>query len=79
MNQCDHEKADFDLTLEQATNRFGQKLIPFQYPLNQGKGFNQIIDALRMVLYEFPSDGGKPIKKEIPGSELARAQKCIMQ
>ncbi|MFZ1378773.1 MAG: elongation factor G [Saprospiraceae bacterium] len=75
VNQCDHEKADFDLTLEQATNRFGQKLIPFQYPLNQGKGFNQIIDALRMVLYEFPSDGGKPIKKEIPGSELARAQK----
>lgn len=75
INQCDHEKSDFDNTLEQATTRFGSKLIPFQYPLNQGKTFNQIIDALRMVMYEFPSDGGKPIKKSIPESELARAQK----
>ncbi|MEP7195486.1 MAG: elongation factor G [Saprospiraceae bacterium] len=73
INQCDHEKCDFDSTLEQAINRFGPKLIPFQYPLNQGKGFNQIIDALRMVMYEYSEAGGKPEKKEIPASELARA------
>jgi elongation factor G len=74
INQCDHEKADFDTTLEQAIARFGPKLIPFQYPLNQGKNFNTIIDALRMVMYEFGPDGGKPIKKEIPASELSRAK-----
>ena len=74
INQCDHEKADFDTTLEQAIARFGTKLIPFQYPLNQGKNFNAIIDALRMVMYEFGPDGGKPIKKEIPASELSRAK-----
>ncbi len=75
INQCDHEKSDFDNTLEQAQSRFGHKLIPFQYPLNQGKDFNKIIDALRMVMYEFPSDGGKPIKKAIPDSEMEKAQK----
>ncbi|HRI00966.1 MAG TPA: elongation factor G [Saprospiraceae bacterium] len=75
INQCDHEKSDFDQTLEQAVNRFGHKLIPFQYPLNQGKGLNQIVDALRMVMYEFPSDGGKPVKKPIPDSEKDKAQK----
>lgn len=37
INQCDHEKADFDTSLEQAKARFGNKLIAFQYPLNPGK------------------------------------------
>lgn len=73
INHLDHEKADFNLTLEQARNRFGPKILPFQYPLNQGNGFNAIVDALRMVVYEFPQDGGKPEKKPIPESEMAKA------
>ncbi|MBK8490665.1 MAG: elongation factor G [Saprospirales bacterium] len=73
INQVDHEKADFEATLEQAINRFGPKVLAFQYPLNPGTGFNSIIDALRMVMYVFPPDGGKPEKKEIPASERDRA------
>lgn len=73
VNQCDHEKSDFDSTLEQAKSRFGNKVLAVQYPYNQGNGFNAIIDALRMVMYEFPADGGKPEKKEIPDTELKRA------
>jgi len=74
VNQCDHEKADFESTLEQAKQRFGNKVLPVQYPLNQGTGFNQIVDALRMVMYEFSDDGGKPEKKAIPESEMAKVQ-----
>ncbi|WDT68659.1 elongation factor G [Cloacibacterium sp. TD35] len=73
INQMDHLKADYDTTLEQLKNRFGSKVIPIQYPLNSGDGFNQIVDALRMVMYEFPATGGKPEKKPIPESEMARA------
>lgn len=73
INQLDHEKADYDTTLEQAQARFGNKVLPFQYPLNPGTGFNAIIDVLRMVMYVFPPDGGKPEKKAIPDSEMARA------
>ncbi|MEZ7507603.1 elongation factor G [Cloacibacterium sp. Arc13] len=73
INQMDHQKADYDTTLEQLKNRFGSKVIPIQYPLNSGDGFNQIVDALRMVMYEFPTIGGKPEKKPIPESEMARA------
>lgn len=73
INQLDHEKADFEATLEQAQSRFGNKVVPIQYPLNQGLGFNSIVDTLRMVVYEFPADGGKPIKKPIPESEKAKA------
>jgi elongation factor G len=73
VNQVDHEKADFDATLEQAVNRFGHKVLAFQYPYNTGSGFNAIIDALRMVMYVFPPSGGKPEKEEIPASEKDRA------
>ncbi|MCB0598739.1 MAG: elongation factor G [Lewinellaceae bacterium] len=74
INQVDHEKADFDATLEQAKNRFGHKIIPVQYPLNQGTGFNTIVDALRMTMYVFPPEGGRPEKQPIPDSEIERAQ-----
>ncbi|MBW8358810.1 MAG: elongation factor G [Weeksellaceae bacterium] len=73
INQMDHPKADFDTTLQQAKERFGPRLVPIQYPLNSGGNFNQIVDALRMAMYEFPKDGGKPDKKPIPESEMARA------
>lgn len=75
VNQMDHPKADFEASLEQIKNRFGSKVLPIQYPLNSGEGFNQIIDALRMVMYEFSANGGKPEKKPIPESEMARANK----
>jgi elongation factor G len=74
INQLDTEKADYDATLQQAQDRFGEKVIPVQYPLETGVGFNKIIDALRMVMYVFPDGGGKPEKHDIPASEMQRAQ-----
>ncbi len=74
INQMDHEKADYEATLQQAQDRFGSKVIPVQYPLESGVGFNKIVDALRMVVYVFPDGGGKPEKEPIPDSELQRAQ-----
>jgi elongation factor G len=73
INQMDHDKADFESTLEQAIERFGKKVIPIQYPYNSGAGFNSIIDALRMIMYVFPEDGGKPEKQPIPDSEKEKA------
>lgn len=73
INQLDHEKADFETTLEQARARFGNRVIPFQFPVNQGPGFNAIIDALRMVMYKFPVGGGKPEKQPVPAEYQARA------
>ena len=73
INQVDHEKANYDNSLAQAQARFGAGVIPIQYPLNPGKGFNKIVDALRMVVYNFPEGGGKPTKEAIPDSEKDRA------
>ncbi len=74
VNQIDHEKADFDKTVEQARNRFGSSVVVVQYPMNQGVGFNAIVDVLNMVMYQFPAEGGKPQKLPIPAAELERAE-----
>ncbi len=73
INQLDHDKANYDATLEQLKERFGPKVLPVQYPLNSGADFNTIVDALRMVMYVFPKEGGKPEKKPIPDAETGRA------
>lgn len=75
INHLDHEKADFETTLLQAQTRFGNRVMPIQYPVEVGKGFHQVIDALRMVMYDFSEAGGKPKKMKIPASELERANK----
>jgi elongation factor G len=75
VNKLDHEKADFDSTVAQAKNHFGANVAVVQYPLNQGTGFNAIIDVLKMTMYKFPAEGGKPEKLPIPDEERARADK----
>lgn len=75
VNHVDGENADFDKTVEQAKNIFGSKVTVVQYPLNQGIGFNAIIDVLKMTMYKFGADGGKPEKLPIPDSEKEKANK----
>jgi elongation factor G len=75
VNQVDHEKADFDRTVEEAKSSFGRKVTVVQYPMNQGIGFNTIIDVLKMTMYKFPNEGGKPQKLPIPDSEKEKAEK----
>lgn len=74
VNKVDHPKADFDRAVEMAKERFGREVVPIQYPYSQGEGFHAIIDILKMTMYEFPEDGGKPDKLPIPESHRDRAQ-----
>jgi elongation factor G len=73
VNQVDHPKADFDSALRALRDRFGSAVTQMQYPLSQGESFNAIIDLLKMVMYKFPADGGKPEKLPIPDFEKERA------
>lgn len=75
INQLDHPKADFESSLQSLKAHFGPKVTQMQYPLNQGPDFNEIIDLLKMVLYRFPADGGKPEKLSIPASEKEKADR----
>lgn len=75
VNKIDHDKSDFNRTVEQARAQFGRAVIPVQYPLNEGTGFNTIVDVLKMTAYRFPADGGKPEKLPIPDSERDKANR----
>ncbi len=73
INKCDHEKINFEATLEQAIERFGSKVIPVQMPYTDDNGNFCIIDALRMTMYVFNEKGGKPTKTTIPALHMPQA------
>ena len=73
INQVDHEKANFDHTVEQAKAAFGSKVVLVQYPVNPGIGFNRVIDVLKMEMYQWKPEGGKPDVLPIPKEEEEKA------
>ncbi len=75
VNKLDQDKADFDRTVAEAKDHFGRNVVVVQYPTNQGLEFDTIIDVLRMVMYKFPAEGGKPQKLEIPEEEREKADR----
>lgn len=74
VNQLDQEKADFDRTLEQLKENYGNKVVPIQYPVNVGPQFNAIVDVLKMKLYKWKPEGGVPEILDIPAEEMDKAQ-----
>jgi len=73
INQLDHDKANYDKALEMINERFRGKIAIVQYPVNAGPGFDSIVDLIKMKLYKYPADGGKPQILDIPESESQRA------
>ena len=73
INQLDHPKSSYDNALNSLRERFGPAVTQMQYPVNQGEGFDCIVDLLKMVMYKFPAEGGKPEKLSIPPSEIEEA------
>ena len=74
VNQLDSEKCDFDHVLEQLKENYGSKVVPVQYPLSTGPGFNSLIDVLLMKKYSWGPDGGAPTIEDIPAEEMEKAQ-----
>ena len=72
INQIDHPKAAFDETFQSIKSQFGNNATLVQYPIIV-EGKQCIIDVLKMRMYKFGEEGGKPEKLDIPASEKARA------
>ncbi len=73
VNKLDDDSADFDKTVKEAKNHFGGNVVVVQYPRQVGAGFHEIIDVLRMTMYRFNDNGGKPEKLAIPDDEKTKA------
>lgn len=74
VNQVDHEKANWEKTVESIKERFGNHAVIVQYPVNTGAGFDSIVDVLAMKLYKYSKEGGKPQILDIPADQKDQAE-----
>ncbi|HEY0041724.1 MAG TPA: GTP-binding protein [Flavisolibacter sp.] len=58
VNKLDDDLAEFEKTVQQAKDHFGNKVTIVQYPRQQGAGFHEIIDVLRMTCTSFMTQAG---------------------
>jgi elongation factor G len=68
INQIDSPNADFDESFKSIVDLVGKNAIKIQYPLVVD-GAQCIIDVLKMKMYKFGPNGGKPEKLEIPDDQ----------
>lgn len=74
VNGLDHEKAHFDKSIEMMKERLTTDLAIIQFPVNEGTGFNSIIDVLKMKMLRYSKDGGKAELLDIPAELKGKAE-----
>jgi elongation factor G len=73
INHIDHPNANFEDSYQSIKRAFGKNAMLMQYPVKINGGIG-IIDLLKMRLYKFGPDGGKPEKLPIPEEEAEKAE-----
>jgi len=73
VNGLDHEKSNFEKSLEMMKERLSNNIILIQYPVNEGVGYNAVIDVLKMKMLRYSKDGGVAEVMDIPSEHSARA------
>jgi elongation factor G len=56
VNAFDKEETDFDKTLKQIREHFGERVFPLTLPVNPGPGFNQVLDVPRDEIITYAKD-----------------------
>ena len=72
INQIDHQALNFEESLASIRKLVGNNAVQIQYPI-QIDGAKCIIDVLKMKMYKFSPEGGKPEKLEIPEGQKEKA------
>lgn len=76
VNQLDAEKANFDETVNALKEYFGAKCSVLQFPVNQGLGFNSVIDIVLNKQLTFKGD--KVEMSDIPAEFAGKAEEMRM-
>src|SRR5512135_670614 len=56
VNAFDKEETDFEKSLAQIREHFGERVFPVMLPVNPGPGFNQVLDVLRNEIITYATD-----------------------
>lgn len=73
VNSLDHEKANFDKTVEMMKERFGNNVCLLQFPVTEGSTFNSVIDVIKMKMLRYSKDSGKAEVLDIPADQKDKA------
>ncbi|MDH3322393.1 MAG: elongation factor G, partial [Flavobacteriaceae bacterium] len=74
INQIDHPQANFDQSFQSIVDLAGSNAVKIQYPILID-GAQCIVDVLKMKVYKFKPEGGKPEKLPIPEDQKELADK----
>lgn len=73
VNKVDHANSNYQMVVDLCKERFGREVVPVQYPYEEGEDFSTIVDVLKMQMYEFSGEGGRPDKLPIAESQKSQA------
>jgi elongation factor G len=73
VNGLDHEKANFEKSLEMMKERLSNDVVLVQFPINEGVGYNAVIDVLKMKMLRYGKEGGLAEVLDIPAEFADRA------
>ena len=73
INMCDREQSNFDSVLDSLKENVGRIVFPIMLPVNEGEGFNQVVDVLNKKLHTYKNDAsGSFDVSEIDGDLSAK-------
>ncbi|MFO7755976.1 MAG: elongation factor G [Bacteroidales bacterium] len=73
INGLDHEKTNFDKSVEMLKDRLGSNVTLVQFPVNEGEKFDSIIDVIKMKMLKYKADGGRYEEVDIPSEYADKA------
>ncbi|MCH7477253.1 MAG: elongation factor G [SAR324 cluster bacterium] len=73
INQMDKEQANFRERLDFLNGVFSNRLVPLNFPIGKGEGFQGLVDLIEMRAYAYDGSG-KAEKGEIPAELQAEAE-----
>src|SRR5260221_9708047 len=80
VNAFDKEETDFEKTLAQIREHFGERVFPLNIPVNPGPGFNQLLDVPRNEIITYATDkSGKFTEAPASGPWAAKAEQLHKQ
>ncbi|MDZ7316267.1 MAG: elongation factor G [candidate division KSB1 bacterium] len=75
VNLLDREHSKFDEALASLKEAYGNNVVAVHYPVNQGDGFNAVVDVLRKKKLTFAADkSGKYKEEEVPAELASRIE-----
>jgi elongation factor G len=71
VNAFDKEETDFEKSLAQIREHFGDRVFPLTLPVNAGPGFNQVLDVIRNQVTTYAADKSGKFTEAPPTGALA--------